>query len=567
MPFTVKDLIGKRGLPITAKPDEMVIDALARMRENDFNQLPVVADDRRPLGMVTHASVVRSLGFLGAKLDSLKVREAMDQKFASYGADEDLFDLLDELGDTYALLIVDGEDRLTGIVTSYDATEFFRGRYEDLMVVEDIESTLKELIRIAFMGEAGEVDDAALGKLVADMESGRLQQRKAAQKVLGRYLAASDTSSSGSRFDEVLFRDVFDKTVPVDHDRTLDDLNLRELIQMLLDGGKWDVFKDVLGPDRESIRGLLEGVRETRNRLAHFREAPTAHERDRLRYCSELLTPVRRRLAQRRLGASVLPEPLTLQPVSLLSTEQVELGAEMVQPEDSRYARLALYLQGQSGATETIALPFRKIEEILGGRLPDSARVHRAWWANDTRSHIQARQWLDVGWRVSDISINEERVTFTRMREREQLYTRFFSELLVALREKTELPVRPARASGTNWLWVVDLPEGRTPIAHLGFSFALRNRFRVELYIDSGNRGDNKSLFDQLYMRRESIEADMGIALQWERLDERRASRVAVYQRGAITDEPKELEALKLWALDKMCRFYRGIESLMRGSE
>ncbi|MGZ3458400.1 MAG: CBS domain-containing protein, partial [Archangium sp.] len=410
MSFTVKELIGKRGLPITASPDELVTDALARMREHEFNQLPVVAEDRRPLGMVTHASVVRSLGFLGAKLDSLRVREAMDQKFVAKEADEDLFDLLDELGDTYALLIVDGEERLTGIVTSYDATEFFRGRYEDLMVVEDIESTLKDLIRIAFMSEAGEVDDAALGKLVADTESGRLQQRKVAQKVLGRYLAASEASSSGSRFDEVLFREVFDKTVPADRDRTLDDPNLGEFIQMFLDGGRWDVFKDVLGLDRESIRGLLEGVRKTRNRLAHFREAPTAHERDRLRYCSELLTPARRRLAQRQPGGSVLLEPLALSPIAPLSTEQVELGAEMVQPEDSRYARLALYLQGQPGGTEAIALPFRRIEEIIGGRLPDSARVHRAWWANDTRSHIQARQWLDVGWRVSDISINEERV-------------------------------------------------------------------------------------------------------------------------------------------------------------
>ncbi|MGZ3458046.1 MAG: DUF4268 domain-containing protein, partial [Archangium sp.] len=152
---------------------------------------------------------------------------------------------------------------------------------------------------------------------------------------------------------------------------------------------------------------------------------------------------------------------------------------------------------------------------------------------------------------------------FTRMREREQLYTRFFNELLAALREKAALPIRPARASGTSWLWVVDLPEGRTPVAHLGFSFALRNRFRVELYIDSGNGGDNKSLFDQLHGKREAIEADMGIVLQWERLDDRRASRIAAYQRGAITDEPKELEALKHWALDKMIRFHRVIEPLM----
>ena len=43
------------------------------------------------------------------------------------------------------------------------------------------------------------------------------------------------------------------------------------------------------------------------------------------------------------------------------------------------------------------------IEEILGARLPPSARTHRAWWGNEADgTHVQCRSWLDSGWEVDD---------------------------------------------------------------------------------------------------------------------------------------------------------------------
>lgn len=567
MPFMVKELIGGRGLPVTAKEEEFVREALARMLEHDFSQLPVVDDEQRPVGMVTRASILRAMGLLGTKLETLRVGDAMDNDPIVYSDDEELFDLLDELGDTYALLLIDGEKRLTGIVTSYDATEFFRRRYEDLMVIEDIEAMLKELIRTAFTNEAGEVDEVSLGRIVAETAGGRHQHRKSAQQILGRYLG---TAKNGIKFDEVLFREVFERTHPPDTSKTLEDLNLGDYIQMFLDEERWDFFREVIGPSREALLGVLDGVRKTRNRLAHFREAPTAEEQERLRFCNELLLKAKTRLSRRHSPrSSSAATPPATGPVPPAPTDQVELGAEM--PESSRYSRLALHLHGQPAITEDIELSFARIEEIIGGRLPDSARVHRAWWANDTRSHVQARQWLDVGWRVSDINLREERITFTRMKGREQLYTRFFNELQTALRDKARFAMRPARAPGTSWLWMVDLPEGRPPVAHLAFSFAMRNRFRVELYIDNGNATDNKRLFDQLLSQQGAIAAELGpslqqghTSLQWERLNDRRASRVAVYHRGGITDDAKDLEELKVWAVETMLRFYQAIEPRVR---
>ena len=60
-----------------------------------------------------------------------------------------------------------------------------------------------------------------------------------------------------------------------------------------------------------------------------------------------------------------------------------------------KYQRLGEYLTEQKG--DCCTLPFIKIEEIIGGSLPRSARNHRAWWAND-ETHPQAQSWMRAGW-------------------------------------------------------------------------------------------------------------------------------------------------------------------------
>lgn len=76
-----------------------------------------------------------------------------------------------------------------------------------------------------------------------------------------------------------------------------------------------------------------------------------------------------------------------------------------------RYAPLAKFLADYSGgATE---LSFAEIEEILGVALPQSARRHRAYWAN-SKSTTQARGWVEAGWVVSSLDMDNERVSFVR---------------------------------------------------------------------------------------------------------------------------------------------------------
>ena len=69
----------------------------------------------------------------------------------------------------------------------------------------------------------------------------------------------------------------------------------------------------------------------------------------------------------------------------------------------SKYAPLAEYLGKQE--TGRVTLTFGQVEEILGAQLPASARCYRPWWGNEIAGqHVQARAWLDVGWRLESVS-------------------------------------------------------------------------------------------------------------------------------------------------------------------
>ena len=65
--------------------------------------------------------------------------------------------------------------------------------------------------------------------------------------------------------------------------------------------------------------------------------------------------------------------------------------------------------------SERVKLSFRRIEEIMGDRLPQSAFNDPEWWSNRSgRSH--SGSWLSVGWIVEKINLEKREVIFRRIK-------------------------------------------------------------------------------------------------------------------------------------------------------
>lgn len=79
----------------------------------------------------------------------------------------------------------------------------------------------------------------------------------------------------------------------------------------------------------------------------------------------------------------------------------------------SKYSALTEHLASRREAR--IPMRFADLESVLGFPLPASARTQRPWWANSGHGHVQARGWLDAGYRSEQVDLESERLVFVRL--------------------------------------------------------------------------------------------------------------------------------------------------------
>ena len=74
----------------------------------------------------------------------------------------------------------------------------------------------------------------------------------------------------------------------------------------------------------------------------------------------------------------------------------------------SKYFELTKHLVNLNA--ERWETTFDEVEEVLGMSLPESARKHRPWWAN--QGHAQSSAWLGAGYKTANVDLPNEKVTF-----------------------------------------------------------------------------------------------------------------------------------------------------------
>ena len=135
--------------------------------------------------------------------------------------------------------------------------------------------------------------------------------------------------------------------------------------------------------------------------------------------------------------------------------------------------------------------------------------------------------------------------------ETKERYRSYFQSLIDELRE-THKFTNTRTGQPQNWY---TFASENSRVYRYSTGFAQGGRVRVEATIDCGDKIKNEQLFDCLLQHKQEIEAALGCELSWERLDSRRACRIAVYRDGEIDADSETLADIKNWTVQNLLKF------------
>lgn len=137
--------------------------------------------------------------------------------------------------------------------------------------------------------------------------------------------------------------------------------------------------------------------------------------------------------------------------------------------------------------------------------------------------------------------------------ERNERYRTFFQKFIDTLREEHQFTrMRKVQPKKNGYLFSTGHGGISYDSAFRGDGVAM-----VAVRIDRANEDWNKDLSDKLLEDKEAIESELQESLEFDWLDRRRASRIAVVRPGSIDDDEEMLGEIHDWMVEKLLAFKR----------
>jgi hypothetical protein len=158
-----------------------------------------------------------------------------------------------------------------------------------------------------------------------------------------------------------------------------------------------------------------------------------------------------------------------------------------------------------------------------------------------------------VGPSAESKSVGRQKKEFA---ERHVLRLKFWDQLLSLARQRGVLT--HAQRTPTKDSWISAGAGVRSGVSFV--YLIMTDRAAVELYLDTGDADENKAIFDALHGRKVEIEEAFGDSLSWQRLDDKRASRIRwVLIGGGLVDEVKwpAIQESMVNAMDRLAKAIR----------
>lgn len=139
-------------------------------------------------------------------------------------------------------------------------------------------------------------------------------------------------------------------------------------------------------------------------------------------------------------------------------------------------------------------------------------------------------------------------------KERYSVRLNFWQQYLKEINKVTSL-YQNVSPSKDNW---IGAGSGMSSVGYN--SIATRNYIRIELYINSGDKDNNKAIFDALFAKKDTIEAEFGEPLTWERLDGNVTARIKFVLTNVSIFNEENWKKMISFMVDAVPRFERAFK-------
>lgn len=143
-------------------------------------------------------------------------------------------------------------------------------------------------------------------------------------------------------------------------------------------------------------------------------------------------------------------------------------------------------------------------------------------------------------------------------RDISELRKKFWGELLAKYNEVSP-QYKNVNPTTDHWL------SSGSGVSGTPFSFVVTKSYAaVELSINKGSQEDNKKLFDELYSKKEAIENAYGTKLTWERLDDKKSSRITERMHNVDITNRDDWDKIIEFLCQAMIKFEKAIKEPLK---
>jgi len=116
--------------------------------------------------------------------------------------------------------------------------------------------------------------------------------------------------------------------------------------------------------------------------------------------------------------------------------------------------------------------------------------------------------------------VKEDKNTEVKLQNRHKVRLKYWEQLLNKIKESKCTLFDNVNPVKENWIW------GGSGVRNVPFSLVFSKDYaRVEIYINR-TQNESKLFFDEIIKDKENIEREFGDNLTWERMDDKKASRI-----------------------------------------